>query len=344
MMSNIHVEMKKEYDRRLIIAHDELERRKSEAYAKAPRLEEIENEIRLTGVRHNKLILSGTQSPDELLPALEARLDRLSREKENILKELGFPEDFLSLRYQCPACKDSGIIQTAGLPRQCSCSRQMYLNYLYRQSNLKISATQSFEAFDESYYSTLADVQRYGIPKSPKAQITHIKNCCLDFIERFREPFQKSLFFCGPTGVGKTFMAGCIAIELMSRGVTVLYESAPRLFNAINEYRVRMYRDDIANENIYKSLMEVELLIIDDLGSEPKSAAKYADLLTILNTRHSNNIKTPCKTIISSNIEIEHLDEYYDERIVSRITGDFSIFKFAGDDIRSLKAFGKKKV
>jgi DNA replication protein DnaC len=47
-------------------------------------------------------------------------------------------------------------------------------------------------------------------------------------------------------------------------------------------------------------------------------------------------MRRPCKTIISTNIDLRSLFEYYDERIVSRITGSFDIYLFAGDDIRNI--------
>lgn len=82
---------------------------------------------------------------------------------------------------------------------------------------------------------------------------------------------------------------------------------------------------------------EVELLIIDDLGIEPSSPARYAELLTILNTRQINNLTRPCKTIISTNIGPKQLFEFYTERVVSRIVGYFDRLMFVGEDIRTLK-------
>ena len=75
----------------------------------------------------------------------------------------------------------------------------------------------------------------------------------------------------------------------------------------------------------------MNLLIIDDLGTENLTAAKLTELFTILNTRLLNP-KT--KTIISSNLDLEDIKRIYDERILSRIIGNYCICKFFGDDIR----------
>jgi DNA replication protein DnaC len=171
-----------------------------------------------------------------------------------------------------------------------------------------------------------------------------MKKHCENFIGSFTLPETKNIFFCGPSGVGKTFMANCIAAELMKNGRSVLYQSAPMLFSSINDNKFRRPGNDGDDdaEASYSAIYEADLLIIDDLGTEPPSAARYADMLTILNVRHMNNLSKPCKTIISTNIDVKRLADYYDERIVSRITGCFDLFHFAGDDIRIRKKLSGK--
>jgi CheY-like chemotaxis protein len=55
------------------------------------------------------------------------------------------------------------------------------------------------------------------------------------------------------------------------------------------------------------------------------------------NRRQMNNLSKACKTIISTNIGMKELYEYYDERVASRIIGCFDILRFIGEDIRRLK-------
>ncbi|HHW00903.1 MAG TPA: ATP-binding protein [Clostridiaceae bacterium] len=339
---NIYSAIKAEYDKRQKAAYDALEQRKSIVYEKIPRLREIDEEIQTLGLKYNKKILLTSGSKELLISDFNFRIGSLKEEKIQLLEEAGFPKDYLEPVYQCSQCKDTGFISTQKGDIKCACYKQQLINLLYSQSNLKLAEFENFSTFNENYYPDVVDEQKYGIKKSPRRQILGIKEDCLKFIENFRSPDTKNLFFCGPAGVGKTFMTNCIAVELLNRGITVLYQPAPVLFNTINEYKLRSLKDDTYQDAGYKSIYDVELLIIDDLGTESPSAARYADFLTLLSTRQANDFSKPCKTIISTNIDIKKMYEYYDERIVSRIIGYFDIYKFAGEDIRKLKILMEK--
>ncbi len=86
--------------------------------------------------------------------------------------------------------------------------------------------------------------------------------------------------------------------------------------------------------NFYNSVLESDLLIIDDLGTESLNSMKLSELFTILNTRILNLNNKITKTIISTNLGIKEIFNLYDERIGSRIAGYYDIYSFFGDDIR----------
>lgn len=339
MASSIHNSIKAEYERRRKKSSDDLLAKREEVYSKIPEVEEIESHIHLAGVRYNKMLLFGIIPSDRVRAELDAELASLGRKKAGLLEANGYPRDFLNPSYACSKCRDTGLITlNDGSDDICSCYRQQLVEIIYSQSGMKLTAVEGFKNFDESYYPDIADEGIYGIKKSPRRQISGILESCRQFVGSFESPNEKNMLFCGPTGVGKTWMAGCIAAELMRRGVTVLYQSAPSLYNTIYEYRYKTSREEAFESTVYRNILDVELLIIDDLGTESPTAARYAELLTILDTRSANNGKKPCKTIISTNIDLKKLFEYYDERIVSRIIGGFDIYRFAGDDIRKLKS------
>jgi DNA replication protein DnaC len=81
----------------------------------------------------------------------------------------------------------------------------------------------------------------------------------------------------------------------------------------------------------------VNLLILDDLGTEPGSDSKYAELLSLLELRKAQGKNNIARTIISSNLDFKRLFQEYNERIASRIIGEFQALQFAGEDIRILK-------
>lgn len=338
MTQSIHNSIKAEYERRIRKSSDGLLARQQEVYARIPEIEGIDDRIHGTGVRYNKQLLSGILSPEEAAAKLDAEIGGLKHLKTELLEANGYPGNYLSPVYTCSKCMDTGLITREDGPDEiCSCYRQQLVELIFSQSGLKLSAVDGFTNFDENYYPDTVDEDAYGIKKSPRRQISGILENCRSFVDSFGSPDEKNLLFCGPTGVGKTWMAGCIAAELMKKGFTVLYQSAPSLFNTIYEYRYKASREEAYESAVYKNILEVELLIIDDLGTESPSAARYAELLTILDTRLANGGPRSCKTIISTNINLKKLFEYYDERIVSRIIGNFDIYRFAGDDIRKLK-------
>jgi len=336
--SNIYSLIKKEYEQKQALAYRKLMEKKRELFFRIPELQDIEDKIQKIGFTYSKLILSGKKSSDTEVSALLFDMEKLRSKKKELLKANNYSEEDLEPEYECKICKDTGFVDDNGVAVKCSCYRQKVINYLYNQSNLSRIEQENFDTFNENYYPDVVDEKRYGIKISPRENILRIKERCMAFIENFDSPNEKNLFFSGPTGVGKTFMASCIARELINRGKTVLYQTAPVLFNTINEFKFRQSSvNEELNDAAYRNIFEVELLIIDDLGIEPATSARYAELLTILNTRQDNNYNHPCKTIISTNIGPKQLYEFYTERVASRIVGYFDRLMFAGEDIRMLK-------
>lgn len=134
---------------------------------------------------------------------------------------------------------------------------------------------------------------------------------------------------------GKSFMSNCIAAELLKRGKTVLYQTAPLLLESVIDYKMSKQKD--SQNNIYKSVLETDLLIIDDLGTETLNTMKLSELFTIINSRLLNLNHKITKTIISTNLNINDIFRSYEERIGSRIAGYYNIYYFFGEDLRFKK-------
>ena len=127
-------------------------------------------------------------------------------------------------------------------------------------------------------------------------------------------------------------MSNCIAGELLKKGKTVLYQTAPVLLENVINYKMSKNKDNLFN--FYNSVLESDLLIIDDLGTESLNSMKLSELFTIINTRLLNLNNKITKTIISTNLGIKEIFNFYDERIGSRIAGYYEIYSFFGEDIR----------
>jgi len=181
-------------------------------------------------------------------------------------------------------------------------------------------------------FSNEVDENKYGETISPRENMKEIKSCALKFIENFDNPEEKNLLFSGCTGLGKTFLSNCIVNELIKKGKTVLYQTAPVMLDSLISY---MFKND---SSLSDNLLNVDLLVIDDLGTETINSMKFTELYKIINTRLLNQNGKITKTIISTNLDLQNLFNTYDERLVSRFVGHYNIYHFFGDDIRFKKA------
>ena len=127
-------------------------------------------------------------------------------------------------------------------------------------------------------------------------------------------------------------MSNCIANELLKKGKTVLYQTSPVLLESVIDYKMSKNKSSL--DNIYNSVLNCDLLIIDDLGTESLNSMKLSELFTIFNTRILNLNNKITKTIISTNLDLNDIFRIYEERIGSRIIGYYDIYRFFGEDLR----------
>lgn len=306
----------------------ELDNKKEKLYNDFPELVDLDSQI-------NKLALSSAKSLLEknnpkILVKLNTEIQKLKNKKIEILKQNNYPSNYLEITYDCSKCKDTGYITENDQSILCNCFKQKLFDIEYNKSNISNLQNQNFENFKSTYYSENVDNSKYNSNISPRKNIEFIKSICLDFINNFDDENSKNLLFTGNTGLGKTFLSSCIANELIKKGKTVLYQTAPVMLDTIIDYRFGKNKDS----TIYNNLLDVDLLIIDDLGTECINNMKFTELFNIINTRLLNQNNKITKTIISTNLNLQNLFNTYDERIVSRFVGNYNICKFYGDDIR----------
>ncbi len=340
MNTQVYKQLDIEYQKKRDKALSQAEHRKREAYEKYPELTHVEHEIKKTGLELARLILHADQDSNKgSAVELEARLNRLREEREKALQKLGVPPGCFEPEYECRLCKDTGFIMESGGER-CSCYRQRLINLAYRQANLEAVRLENFDTFDPEVYPDRPE-KKYGADMSPRDNMLGIKDKCLKFVENFDSPDEKNLLFTGEPGRGKTFMSNCIAKEMIDRGKTVIYQTAPRLLDLIMDYKMRFERSENFDDAEYNNLFNVDLLIIDDLGTEALNSSRVSEMFNIINTRLLTQKSQHTKTILSTNLSLEAMREYYGTRILSRILGEFCVYKFFGEDIRLNK--GRKQ-
>lgn len=328
-MNSILKNILNQYSQKKSKAEFEAEVRKQELYKKYPELQEVDNKLTTLAISTAKSLINNNDK--NLLDNLNKNIESLKEKKKSILKSLNLSEDYFLPHYECSICKDSGYITNPDYSTSmCSCLKQRLYDEQYNKSNMSNLDIQNFNNFSDLLYSDKADENKYHTTLSPRENINLIKNICMEFIKNFDDKNQKNLLFTGNTGLGKTFLSSCIANELIKAGKNVLYQTSPVMLDSIIDYRFGKNKDS----NILDSILNVDLLIIDDLGTECINNMKFTELFNIINSRIlSNNTKT----LISTNLSVNELLKNYDERIFSRFAGNYNICKFFGDDIRLQK-------
>ena len=332
MVSNaVLKELLNTYDKKQMDAVHDLETRKNELYARIPRLKEIENELNSYAIQSAKAILSNPNN--NTIEQLQAKVNTLKEERINILKKDGKDLSYLSPKYECSKCNDTGYITENGRSSMCSCLKQKILDIEYNDSNIGNLDRENFKKFNINLYSDEVNEEKYNSDISPRDNIKIIGKEVKKFIKNFDNPDEKNLLFSGGTGLGKTFLSNCIVAELLSQGKTVLYQTAPVMLDTLIS---EMFSKD-SDHTFSKNLLTVDLLVIYDLGTETMNSMKFTELYKIINTRLLNQNGKITKTIISTNLDLQGLFRTYDERIVSRFIGNYNIYRFFGDDIRFKK-------
>lgn len=312
----------KEYDLKQLKAISDLDNRKNELYTKIPRLQEIESELNSYAIQTAKMLLS--KYDVSILDNLQNKVNALNQERISILKNENKDLNYLLPEYECKKCKDTGYVLEKGKAQMCNCLKQKILDIEYNSSNIGNLDRENFKKFNINLYSDEVNEEKYGSDISPKENIKIIGKKVKNFIKNFDDPKEKNLLFSGGTGLGKTFLSNCIVAELLSAGKTVLYQTAPVMFDMlINEIFSKN-----SDNSFSQSLLSVDLLVIDDLGTETMNSMKFTELYKIINTRLLNQNGKITKTIISTNLDLQGLFNTYDERIVSRFIGNYNIYRF----------------
>lgn len=325
-----------EYEQKKRDAEFNSQKRKEKIYKKIPRLEQIDEEINKISINKTKSILI-SQLTNSLNTEFENELLKLKKEKEEILKKENIDESYFKPNYECDKCKDTGYITYPDKKTEmCNCLKQKLINISYNKSNLSNLQKENFENFNFNKFSNEINIRKYNMNISPRENIKNIKMASENFIKNFNNPETKNLFFTGNTGLGKTYMTNCIANEILKQGKTVLYQTAPVLLENIIDNKFNKYKTNNTND-FNNQVLNVDLLIIDDLGTECINNMKLSELFTILNSRSLNLNNKITKTIISTNLSIEKIFSVYEERIGSRIAGFYDIYYFFGDDLRLMK-------
>lgn len=293
-------------------------KRINEVYKKIPSMESLDKNIRELGYI---IIQDGLKGDDT--EKKENDLKQLRIEKARILEANGFEKDYMEIRYHHPICKDTGFVGT----KMCSCRKQLIIDQNYSQSNIRsLISRENFRNFDDSLFS---DNPYKDYPITPYQNIQHIKKSVYGFINDFDKQ-NNNLYIFGDVGRGKTYLLNSIAKEILDRNYSVLYMTSSKLFKFLNDYNWAFEEARAKHQEQFDFILDCDLLIIDDLGSEASSKNDSANLFEVVN----NRMIAGKPIIFSTNFDETMLSEMYGDRIFSRIIGNSEVYEIFGEDLR----------
>lgn len=115
-------EINEYYERLRAKEEQEADGRKDEVYGKVPRIREIDKTAAELSAELSRIIISGRVDKKEAIEETREKIDALNMEKAFLLTDNGFELDYMDVRYQCPKCRDTGILETG---ERCQCSEEI---------------------------------------------------------------------------------------------------------------------------------------------------------------------------------------------------------------------------
>ncbi len=296
----------------------------AEAYARVPRIREIDMQLRRTMAQAAQAAFQQGSDGRELLE--QARQENLSLQRERAaLASEYFEEGYLDDSPICDKCGGSGYVGST----MCECLRELCRQEQKKELTFLNGTKGSFDQFRLDYYPDRLDpVMRVNIRDLMERNFKSCRRYALTFTEK-----SGNLLFSGNTGLGKTFLSACIARTVADRGYSVVYESAAHLFS--NLERAKFSNDEAARKECDK-YTACDLLIVDDLGTEMPGQFTTAALYSLLNDR----LLLGKPMIVSTNLNTEDFGKRYSPQVASRLSGSFQRIAFLGEDIRVLKNRG----
>ncbi len=296
------------------------ELRKKTFFTKVKRAAEIESLLSRTAIDSARAVLSGSNVKEKLSDLKSTNLS-LQQELETLLLSENLPLDYLEVKHHCPMCSDTGYVDG----HMCTCLKNLIKKITYENLNrLSPLSLSTFESFDIELYPN--DNAKDGV--NIRLHMEKILNFCKNYASNFTG-YSENLFLQGATGLGKTHLSLAIANELINRGHNVIYTSTP---NIISKLEKEHFYHNFQDDNTEKHLIDCELLILDDLGTEFQTSFSNATIYNVINSR----IMYQKPTIISTNLSVKEIQSSYSKRLVSRIMGSYKRLFFLGNDIRQV--------
>lgn len=234
-----------------------------------------------------------------------AKLEKEIETNKKILKQkiiqIGLKIKDLVPQYTCKLCGDTGHYQG----KKCNCYNKLLSTILTNNAGIKEEILLSYPTFD--------GVKFDSYKKEEKENIVALYDLMRKYIDELDTTKKFVITISGHTGVGKTSLCGTITKYAIEKGIYTLFTTSVDLNKSMLNYHCALNED---KATILEPYLSCDLLIIDDLGTEPmlKNVTKEY-LYMILTSRISKGLHT----IINTNLDPDYLLSHYEERIFSRL-------------------------
>ena len=319
MRNIILQELHAEYEQRQQANQREESFRRMQAEAACPEIGQVLDSRQNLIFGTLRGILDGKASAEDI----PAKMDVLNKRLTSLLRQHGFAETYLDPVCQCPVCGDTGYVGEL-VREHCECFNQAFYARMYQRMGLSESTAQSFEAFDPNVFSA---EKLPGKSYSQRDLMNVIRKTCEQYAENYPAVPVKDMLLVGQSGLGKTFLMHAMAKRLIQGGQNVLLISAYKFLDIARKAYMS------GNVEELDTLMDADVLMIDDMGVEPlMENITIPQWFNLINERQLRGKGT----ILSTNLMEDELRRRYTERIASRLMNNTQcrLVQFAGEDVR----------
>lgn len=300
----------------------DLRKREDEVCSAIPKLKVLLDRRAELPLRSLRLAMSNRGAAKAISEQMKQEGISLNADIRSVLLSNGYPENHLSLQPRCALCGDTGYIKDTVPAKTCACFERRLSELLNGESN---SAGHSFESFDEQKIPEEAIAE--GLTQR---QLTvRIRQACEDYADQYPDCYKPNLLLSGQAGLGKSFLMDSIAGRIQSRGFACVTISAYRMLEIMRSEHFHEEGCDYA----FNELMNCPLLMIDDLGNEPKLRNISEEYLCVVLEERIRNHR---HTVITTNLSPTQFKEYYGERVMSRLCdkASWDHLRLMGKDLR----------
>lgn len=209
----------------------------------------------------------------------------------------------------CPLCHGAGYLRRDvpvghplfGQPQPCECKKRELDERRRQEEEVRLKQLDRFLSLDPFKDKAFDNfhTQAPGIHEA------------FDVASRYATDPRGWLVLIGPPGCGKTHLAAAIANSWLAAERPVYFAVVPELLDHLRA--AFGPQSEITYDEMFDCILNVELLVLDDLGAQNSTPWAADKLFQIINHRY--NYQYP--TVITTN---QRLHEQMDERIRSRLS------------------------